>query len=81
MQPWKSGLGLISEIWGDKVFKREGQFHGIVDMALKFQIHHITNKLVYKFYPYVEIQETKRIKAIGQIFFRHTATNVEEIFQ
>ena len=46
-----------------------GQFHGIVDMALKFQIHDITNKLVYKFYPYVEIQETKRIKAIGQIFF------------
>jgi len=47
-----------------------GQFHGIVDMALKFQIHDITNKLVYKFYPYVEIQETKRIKAIGQIFFK-----------
>ena len=39
-------------------------------MALKFQIHDITNKLVYKFYPYVEIQETKRIKAIGQIFFK-----------
>jgi len=37
-------------------------------MALKFQVHHITNKLVIMFYPYVEVQETKRIKSIGRIF-------------
>jgi len=33
MQPWKSGLGLISEIWGDWVFKRENEM-GVVTPGL-----------------------------------------------
>ena len=37
-------------------------------MALKFQVHPITNKLVIMFYPYVEVPETERIKWNGQIF-------------
>ena len=29
-----------------------------VDMALKFQVYHITKQLLIMFYPYVEVKET-----------------------
>ena len=43
-------------------------FHGKVDMALKFQVYHITKQLLIMFYPYVEVKETERILQIGRIF-------------
>ena len=38
-----------------------GQFHGKVDMTLKFQVYHIAKTLLIMFYPYAEVKETKRI--------------------
>ena len=46
----------------------KGQFHGKVDMTLKFQVCHIATKLVIIFHPYAEVKGTKRIISIGQIF-------------
>ena len=39
----------------------KGQFHGKVDMTLKFQVYHIAKKLLIMFYPYAEVKETKII--------------------
>ena len=59
---------------------RLGQFHGKVDMALKFQVYHITKQLLIMFYPYVEVKETERILQIGRIFSDIIANNVKKIF-
>ena len=58
-----------------------GQFHGNVDMALKFQLYHIAKELLIMYYPYIEVKETQRIISIGQIFPEKQLQMLKTIFQ
>ena len=56
----------LTHCW--QILSAPGQFHGKVDMALKFQVYHITKQLLIMFYPYVEVKKTEIILQIGRIF-------------